>query len=260
MHRAGYLDSGIDARYLPIEADDAEDCLGLSGPGAALGIEALAVTMPFKHDAHARCKSLDEAAQASGAVNTVLGGPGGWRGCNTDGPAVLDIVRARFDPRGEAVAVVGAGGFARAAAVALRGAGADVVLFNRTRERADRVAQELGVTAQPLDDLAKFEWTVLVQATPLGLAGEDPLEGAPLRGKLILDAIYGPETPLLRRARLEGTDAVGGFDLLVGQAVRQFELMVGVRPSEAVLRSAGRGWLKAALTETSTGLTLKNRR
>jgi shikimate dehydrogenase len=260
MHRAGYREAGLDARYLPVAADDAADGLDAAGPGGTLGIEALAVTLPFKRAAFERCADLDGAARACGAVNTVTGGPAAWRGANTDGPAVLACVRGRIDPRGVAVAVAGAGGFGRAAAAALRGAGASVVLFNRTFERARRAAREIEVEARPWDELRDFAWTVLVQGTPLGRCGEDVLEGAPLCGRVVVDAVYGPETPLLRRARQAGLAAADGLELLVAQALPQFERMTGRRASEATLRDAGRAWLERALTGRDPGHNLGPKR
>jgi len=243
MHGAGYRHAGIDARYLPLELDELEDCLPVVGAEGVLGVEGLAVTMPFKEAACARCVALDEVSGGSGAVNTVWLGPGGWSGFNTDGPALLSLVRERLDPAGASVAIVGAGGTARAAAAVLAAAGAKVRLFNRTLARAREAARRFGGEAHALDRLPASTWDVLVQATPLGAAGECLLDAADLRGKLVIDAVYGAETPLLRDARGRGLHAVDGFDLLVAQAVLQFERMTGVRPREEVLRRAGSAWL-----------------
>jgi 3-dehydroquinate dehydratase/shikimate dehydrogenase len=243
MHGAAYREAGLDARYLPIEIDALDDCLPLLGRNGALGIEALAVTMPFKQSACARCRDRDEVARASGAVNTVLVGPDGWSGFNTDGPAVSSLVRSRLEPEGAFAAIVGAGGTARAAAAVLSGAGARVCLFNRTVETAREVAESLGVDGRGLDELAVANWDVLVQATPLGAEGEQVVAADRLNGKLVLDAVYGTETPLVRDARQRGVAAIDGYDLLVAQAVLQFERMTGVRPREEVMRRAGRAWL-----------------
>jgi len=243
IHAAGYRAAGLDARYLPVEADRLEECEGLFGRAGLLGLEGLAVTIPFKEAARARCGRLDEVAEASGAVNTVLFEGGGWAGYNTDGPAILSLVRAHVDPAGARVAIVGAGGTARAAAAVLSARGARVTLYNRTSSRARHVAETLGVEAAPFEELDEAVWDVLVQATPLGAQGERVLPAERLAGHLVLDAVYGVETPLVRDARQRGVAVVDGFELLVEQALLQFERMTGRRPDASSMRVAGRAWL-----------------
>jgi 3-dehydroquinate dehydratase/shikimate dehydrogenase len=243
MHRAGYLAAGIDARYVPLEIDDVEECLLLLGAKGAARIDGLGVTMPFKEDVADRCWVKDEIATRSGAVNTVVFDRGAWSGRNTDGPALLGLVRRHIDPAGTSAAVVGAGGTARVAASVLRDAGADVVLYNRSPDRARKAAARLGVRSRPLEQLSGERWDLLVQATPLGRAGERFLPGEALHGRLVVDAVYGVETPLLAAARARGLATVDGLDLLVSQAVLQFEHLVGRRPDEGVLRRAAIRWL-----------------
>ena len=245
MHHAGYRENGIDARYLPIEVDALEDCLPLLGREGLLGVEALGVTIPFKEAAAARCRLEDEVATGAGAVNTVLIGSGGWKGYNTDGPAVLELVRRQLDPAGVEVAIVGAGGTARAAAVALAGAGYGVTVFNRTLARAQEIAERLGVNAADLRDLPGHAWEVLVQATPIGAAGEELLPREELVGRMVLEAVYGRETPLVSDARASGLVVATGLDLLVAQAAPQFQRMTGRTVREETLREAGRRWLAA---------------
>ena len=243
MHAAGYRAAAIDARYLPLETDRLEDCEELLGRDGLLGLCGLAVTIPFKETAAARCGRLDEIARASGAVNTVLFEGGGWAGYNTDGPAILSLLRTHIDPAGARVAVVGAGGTARAAAAVLSARGARVTLYNRTPSRARQAARTLGVAVAALEELEKADWDVLVQATPLGARGERVLPAERIVGSVVLDAVYGPDTALVQDARQRGIAAIDGFDLLVEQALLQFELMTGRRPAAERMRAAGRAWL-----------------
>ncbi len=244
MHAAAYRHLGLDARYFPVEIDEFEECLPLVGPDGLLGLDGLAVTIPMKEAARARCAECDEPARSSGAVNTVLVRRDGWVGYNTDGPAILQRVRAHLEPAGARVAIVGAGGTARAAAALLRQAGAEVCLFNRDEHRGRRVADELGVALRPWNELERARWDVLVQATPLGGRGETVIPAASLCGRLVLDAVYGPPTPLVRDATRRGLQVVDGLDLLVAQAVLQFELLTGTACDPGILRDAGRAWLE----------------
>jgi shikimate dehydrogenase len=245
MHDAAYRAAGLDARYLPIEAERFEDVLPLCGPEGSIGLAALAVTIPFKHEAFARCASADDLSRAARAVNTVRIEPGGWAGHNTDGPAVVELVRRRLDPAGAAVAVVGAGGLARAAAAALAAAGARVTLYGRSPARTAAAAAELGLAAGSLADLPRAAWRVLVQATPAGAEGQELLPDEALRGELVVEALYGKETPLLRAARRRGVAAIDGLELLAAQAVRQCALMTGCPADPLHMTRAGREWLAA---------------
>jgi shikimate dehydrogenase/3-dehydroquinate dehydratase type I len=261
MHRAGYRHTGLDARYFPIEVDDFEECLPLLEPRGVLGVEALALTIPFKQAAFRQCRTCDDVARESGSVNTVRLESQGWAGYNTDGPAMLQLVRGQMDPAGARAAIVGAGGTARTAAVVLRNAGASVRLFNRTESRARQAADELGVQAGSLNELESYRWDVLIQATPLGGRGEVVLPAERLNGVLVLDAVYGVRTPLATDAARRGLRVIDGFELLVAQAALQFERMTGAKVPAGVLSAAGRGWLDArsgaAYPRSSGGLQEK---
>jgi len=245
MHGAGYRFLGLDARYVPLEMDDLDACLPLVGSSGLVKIDGLAVTMPFKETVWQRCVGRDEIAEASGAVNTVRVGSGGWRGFNTDGPAVLSLVQSRLEVRDARVAIVGAGGTARAAAAVLARAGARVTLYNRTLPKARAVADAIGGDARPLDELSQASWDVLVQATPLGRRGERLLPAERLVGGVVLDAVYGPRTPLVSDARARGLATIDGYELLVAQAVLQFEYLTDRHAPADVLREAGRAWLES---------------
>jgi len=242
MHTAAYRELGLDARYFALDLETFDEVLPwLDAPG---GLHGLGVTMPFKEQAARRCTAGDEIVRLARAVNTVVVGSEAPVGFNTDGPAALALVRRGIELDGRSVAVVGAGGTARAVAVALARTGAAVTLFNRTDERAREAARALGIAAGRFDELGSARWDVLVQTTPLGAGGETLDVG--WSGGTVLDAVYGPApTPLIAEARRRGLRAIDGFELLVEQAVGQFELLTGRRASRAGLAAAGRRWLDA---------------
>jgi len=200
--------------------------------------------MPLKELGAARCRTLDPLARDAGAVNTVILERGGWRGSNTDGPAASALIRSRLEPQGARTAIVGAGGTARAVAVALRAAGAEVTLFNRTEARAREAAERLGVGALPLSRLSDWDWEILVNATPLGRAGESILSPHRLRGRLVLDAVYRvPPTPLAAEAARRGVDVIDGLALLAAQAALQFQAMTGREMETGAMAAVGMQWL-----------------
>jgi shikimate dehydrogenase len=138
---------------------------------------------------------------------------------------------------------MGAGGAARAVAVALLSRGARVTIHARRREQAADVAAVVGADAGAWPPPAR-SWDLLVNCTPLGgpaARGETPLPGGPFDGRLVYDLTYGDsETPLVRDARTAGCLAVDGLPMLIAQAERQFEWWTGQKPRPGVMPDAVR--------------------
>jgi shikimate 5-dehydrogenase len=143
--------------------------------------------------------------------------------------------------RGARAAVIGAGGAARAVAVALVSQGARVTVHARRREQALEVAASGNAEAGSWPPAAG-SWDLLVNCTPLGgpeARAETPLPGGPFNGTLVYDLTYGDrETPLLREAREAGRLTLDGLPMLIAQAERQFEWWTGQRPQPGVMKAA----------------------
>ena len=238
MHNAGFAALGLNAAYVPLDTPDLE---GLRDLAAALGLEGASVTIPFKTDVLPLLDEMDETAVAAGAVNTIAIRKGRWIGMNTDAEGFLAPLRARLpEMNGLRAVILGAGGAARAAALALRNAGSRVTICARRPDAARAAATALGVDAGPWPP-ASGSWDVLVNATPVGGAlapGEVPFAG-PFNGPFVYDLVYDPDpTELVRRARSEGCAVLGGLEMLVAQAERQFEIWTGQRPPAGLFASA----------------------
>jgi 3-dehydroquinate dehydratase/shikimate dehydrogenase len=238
MHNAALQAAGIDAVYLPLAARDFDDFLAFAD---GLGLAGASVTAPFKLDAFERADECDPISRRVHAVNTLRRRHGRWEARNTDVDGFLAALQAALDVRGARAVVMGAGGAARAAVAALCSAGALVAIAARDLDRARRVADlmECAATEWPP---RPGSWDVLVNATPVGTApaaDESPLPGGPFTGQLVYDLVYNPlETRLLREARIAGCRTVGGLEMLVAQAARQFEWWTGVAAPADVMRSA----------------------
>jgi shikimate dehydrogenase len=233
LHAAAYLALGLtDWRYHALTCGEADlpavlDRVRRDGRWAGLSL-----TMPLKQ---AVLPLLDEVRTELGAVNTVVVDDGRLIGHNTD----IDGITAGLAELGaplERVAVLGAGGTARAVLAALAAAGTVVVTLHvRTASRASSAAELAGrlglhvVTAgldQPI-------LGTIVSTLP---AGDDGLE---VDGPL-LDVRYAPwPTPLASTAAARGHRVVGGLPVLAGQAAEQVHLMTGQRPPVALMRTAG---------------------
>lgn len=238
MHQAGYRALGLHACYLPFPTRKIEE---VEASVKAFGLAGFGVTIPLKEAVAARCRLADPVASRAGAVNTVVVKPDGWEGSNTDGPAARGLLNAQVPLSGATVLVLGAGGTAAGIGAALQDAGARVTLCGRSPARTASLARRLGAGALAWEARARAPWDVLVQATPLGPAGEEVLPEVALRGRVVLDAAYGTgPTPLVAAARARGLAAVDGKALLAAQAALQFARLTGREVAVDLLhRAAG---------------------
>ena len=188
-------------------------------------------------------QEVEEQAALSGSVNTVVVHDGSLRGSTTDGIGVLAPLKKRLDVKGRAVVIVGAGGAARAAALALQRKGARVTLAARRPERAASVAKALGCAHAAVADLSRLTWDVLINATPVGsvaFPAQTPVPAALHRpGTVALDMVYEPlDTRFLREAQQAGCTIIDGLEMLLAQAVAQFETWTGLEAPLDVMKSA----------------------
>jgi 3-dehydroquinate dehydratase/shikimate dehydrogenase len=217
--------------YLPIAHDELEPVLELA---EAQRLRGLSITMPFKEAAARRCADLDPLAAAIGAVNTLVWERDGWRGFNTDAGAISAALAGVTELAGCRVAILGAGGAARAAAFALAAAGADLTVCNRTRARADDLAEQVGGRSAAIDTLESDRHDVIINATPIGMEGRRDQVATPLpvdwlRGdEIVFDFVYRPRlTPLLHAAGERGCRIIEGLEMFLRQAAEQYQLWIG---------------------------------
>ena len=251
MHNAAFRAAGLDWIYVALEVAPGRVAAALAG-ARALHIAGLSVTIPHKEAAAAEVDELSPAAQAIGAINTVVPAPDDrLRGENTDGAGFLgSLADEGFDPAGRRCVVVGAGGAARAVIHALGGAGAgEVVVVNRSADRAETAVMLAGDAGRMGSGADVAHAHLVVNATPLGLTGVD-LDALPLDpdllgpGQLVLDLIPNPAvTPLMKEARRRGARAAGGLGMLVHQGALAFELWTGQPAPIAAMRVAALGAL-----------------
>ena len=237
IHAAFAEASGEDIRYGKLEAPVA----GFAAAAAAFfanGGKGLNVTLPFKLDAWRWVDSHDEAAAASGAVNTIASaGRGAWRGCNTDGVGLVNDLAGNLGWRlhGARTLLLGAGGAVQGVVGPLRAAGAaDLTIANRTRAKAERLAERFGVRGCGLNE-AGGSWDVVINGTSASIAGTGELVApAVVAGSRCYDMFYslGGATPFCAWAAAHGALATSdGLGMLVEQAAAAFFLWRGVRPA-----------------------------
>lgn len=255
IHNAAFRALEMDWVYLPfsVERHVTEAVRGL---GAA-GIRGFNVTMPHKVATAEAVDELEGAAKTTGAVNTVEVRRGRLIGHNTDGDGLVRfLVRdLGVSLSGASVLVIGTGGAARSVISALAQAGAQAItVMARERARAEALrglagSSEFRIAVFHEDDPVG-ESDVIVNATPVGQADEDPLiRTERIRpNATVVDLVYMPQaTRLVTEARNRGATASGGLGMLLHQAVLSFEIWTGIEPPIEVMSASALAFLKRRL-------------
>ncbi len=248
MHNAAIRALGLDLVYVPFRVEP--EAL----PDAVAGVRAMRflgvnLTIPLKEKAVPLVDGLSEGAARVGSVNTLWWDGGSLMGESTDGPGFLSSLEEAGGVPDTAL-VLGAGGSGRAICFALAERGVRILLANRTRERAERLAAEMesgSVTVIPMEPGALREACrqaeLIVNCTSVGMSpniGVSPLEPDWMRaGQVVYDLVYNPpETRLLADARAAGARPVNGVRMLVHQGAYSFRLWTGVEPPLDVMEAA----------------------
>ncbi len=241
MHNAALRALGISAVYGAFEVPPEDLPTAISGV-RALGIGGLSVTVPHKETVMAYLDEVDPVAARIGAVNTVVNRGGRLFGTNTDWLGVKrSLEEAGLELSGKKAVVVGAGGAARAVIYALRELGAEVEIYNRTVEKAERLARDFGGRAYPLAEILRASGEILIQTTSVGLRSwENPVPPEIFRNfRTAMDIVYVPlRTRFLSEAEAAGCQTIDGLRMLVHQGAEQFKLFTGKEPPTDLMYQA----------------------
>jgi len=238
MHNTAFRRENVNAVLLPLKVRALDDLLAVV---RELPLAGVAVTMPLKTEVLPHLANMDPLTARIGACNTLrVGADGKIVGFNTDVAGVVRPLEKRLRLRGAKIAVLGAGGAARAAVFGLVEQGAEVFIVNRTHETAVALARKAKAKALKHDQLAKTRFDVLINTTPCGMTGSKeamPIEEKELNAALVFDMVYNPmETPLLKLAKERGVPVISGVEMFVQQGARQFEIWTGKPAPEAEMR------------------------
>ncbi len=255
MHNAAFEKLELDYTYLAFRVKSDELNKAIEGV-RSLGIRGLSVTIPHKVAVMPMLDKLDPMADRIGAVNTVVNDDGILSGYNTDASGFLQVLLDKgIEPKGKNIAVLGAGGAARALCFILADRGANLVILNRLSglEPAQRLAERVSrFSRKPVNALAISEENlkvivdnsdILVNATSVGMSPDTEQTLVPAEflrsGLVVFDIIYNPpRTRLLHEAEEKGAQIINGLEMLVWQGVSAFKLWTGVKPPVAVMREA----------------------
>jgi 3-dehydroquinate dehydratase/shikimate dehydrogenase len=273
IHNAAFERIGHDGVYLPLLVNEGyESFKAFMETFLAfepLHLSGLSVTIPHKENALRYLKEkggrVDPLAESIGALNTIVVESGSTlRGFSTDYSAILDSITSamgieREDLADYRVAVIGAGGTGRTAVAALAHYGATVVVYNRTKERAEALAADFNgksgkVVAARMEKLCDSCCHIYINTTSVGM--HPNVDATPFgermpefsEGAVVFDSIYNPmETRLLREAKERGVKTISGVEMFVRQAAGQFEAWTGKPAPTDLMRRVVEGRLGGAV-------------
>ena len=240
IHNTGYAKKNINAVYIPLPSSLVSETLNFC---ENMGFKGLSVTVPHKESVLYYLHEQAPEVVQIGACNTIVRKNAGWVGYNTDASgfqrALLEFLGGEKIKR-KKVAVIGAGGAAKAIVYVLKQLGAKVCIFNRTLDNAVALAEKYGFSYCQLEPgcIAKLDEysSLIVQTTSVGMNAEgpsnnenDPIYFYDFRGnELLFDIVYEPSvTPVMKRASLAGCRVCNGYKMLEYQAYEQFKLFTG---------------------------------
>jgi 3-dehydroquinate dehydratase/shikimate dehydrogenase len=240
LHNTGFAARNVNAVYLPFLVHQLDDFLHAIPD---FGIRGFSVTLPHKRAILKHLDECDPLAAEIGAVNTVVVRRDGLLyGCNTDCVGVLRALQRKLRIEGSRALILGAGGSARAAALALARAGAFVGICARREKVAKELARAAGGEVVPRRALRTERFDAILNATPLGMhphGGISPLTPGELHCRIVMDLVYRPQqTQLLKIAAKKGIVTVSGVEMFLAQGLAQWEIWMGKRAPEAAMRRA----------------------
>jgi shikimate dehydrogenase len=232
IHNGVFQRMGWNAVYLSFEVNDLEKAM--SGI-RELGLRGVSVTHPLKTRILPYLDDVEDLAGRIRAVNTIMNEGGKLIGYNTDGRGALEALGEKVDLRGKKVLLLGAGGTARAIGFGLKEKGVQTVISNRSLDKADELAKDLGFICRPLSSIDDLSFDVVINATSVGMFPNDAESPLPKKflkeGMVVMEIIYEPlKTKLLKEADERRCVTIDGLEMLAHQGAGQLEIWTGKRP------------------------------
>jgi len=243
MHNAGFEALGIDNQFVFLGARvKIKDVEMVIQAMKKMGIHGLTCTIPHKIEVMKHLDRIDKTAKKIGAVNTVINQNGRLIGFNTDWLGVITPLEKITFLKGKEVAVLGAGGAARAAVYGLLRRRAKVKIFNRTINKAKQLAKEFGCQGGSLNNSNEIKNSdIIINTTSVGMKPLDNELPIPIdyitSKQIVFDIVYVPfETKLLIEAKKRGATIIHGVEMLLHQGTAQFEIYTSRKAPEEIMR------------------------
>ncbi len=237
MHNAAFRHLGLDDKfnYEKMEVEYLDEFIPLLKSREIFGAN---ITVPHKIEVCQFLDRLTPLAEKIGAVNTIFFEDGKLIGDNTDGQGAREALLEKTGIKGKKIAIIGAGGAARAIAYSLPEARLDI--FNRSEEKGKALADSIGAGSGPLDDPRIKEADIIINCTFKGMARDPdpPIDTNFLNNQVVMDIIYTPRTVLLQEAEKKGCITIDGTSMLVYQGALSFRRWTGKDAPIDVMKKA----------------------
>ena len=238
IHNAAFNHLGLNYVYLAFNVKHLKIAIDAM---RELNFAGYSVTLPHKEKIIKYLDRVDSLAGKIQAVNTIVNKQGLLIGYNTDAAGAINALKQKTSLKGKKVALLGAGGAARAIAFSLQQQGSETTIFNRTFEKAKRLARAVGCNYDNLDNLNRFKGDIIVNSTSVGMfpkARESPVDKKILKNySYAFDAIYNPvETLFLRQAEEAGLKTISGLEMFLEQGIGQVKLWAGQSLPKELIR------------------------
>jgi 3-dehydroquinate dehydratase/shikimate dehydrogenase len=248
VHNKLFSHYNINAVYVNFLVDDIEKFM-VSYKNQFSG---LCVTMPFKEKIIPYLDTIDEMALKIGAINTIKKSRGGLFGTNTDWIGAVYSIEKLNRIKNKRVLILGAGGAGKAVAFGIADRRGLITISNRDPKKALELSKKIGAETVLWEDRNKVDFDILINATKIGMFPEEnncPMEASFFEKDLsrltVFDAVYSPiNTKLLKMSKKQGAKIANGLDMYIGQAMAQFELWTGIKPSYEEMEKLSREALK----------------
>ncbi|MFQ5963188.1 MAG: shikimate dehydrogenase [Candidatus Scalinduaceae bacterium] len=244
IHNSSFSEKGLNNVYVPMKVLDIGSFIK---EFRKMDLRGLSVTIPHKESIIPFLDDIENTARKIGAVNTVVNQRGKLIGYNTDCMAAIKGLVSSMSGeeialKGKKVAIIGAGGAARAIAFGLKGKGCDITIHNRTLERAHKLSVDVGCGFKGFDEIKELNTDILINCTSIGMfpkVEESPVPKDVLKeGMIVFDAVYNPiETRLLHDAKERGCYTVNGLTMFINQAAEQFRLWTNIEPPVELMKN-----------------------
>ncbi len=250
IHNSSFIAKGLNSVYVPLKVSDIETFIN---DFRKMDFRGFSVTIPHKESILPFLDDIEYVAGKIGAINTVVNRDGRLRGHNTDCMAAVkgleDGMEGNKDTlKDKKVAVIGAGGAARAIAFGLKEKGCHITIYNRTLARAKRLSDDVGCKFRRFEEISELNTDILINSTSIGMfpnLEESPVPKDVLKeGMIVFDAVYNPiETKLLKDAKGRGCHTVNGLTMFINQAAEQFRLWTGIEPPVEIMKKVAKNML-----------------
>jgi len=240
MHNRAFESTGYKGVYLAFGVKNIKNAL-ISV--ITLGIKGASITIPHKMEVMKYLDKADDVALQIGAVNTIINIDGCLKGYNSDGLGAVKALSEKTAIKGKNIAIIGAGGAARAVGFCIMKEGGRITVINRSTEKGERLAGDLSSDFRPLNDIGKMKFDILINTTPVGMTPHTdvmPIERRYIeKGMVVMDIVYNPlKTRLLKEAKMAGCVTIDGVSMFVHQGAFQFELWTGIKAPVDVMKNA----------------------